>query len=253
MYQFFKRTVRSILPKSWLKRMEPGMRRILTVFYKGNKHLCPICETRLKKWIVNTNGYDLICPRCSSIQRKRLLFLYLQKELQIEEKKLDVLDFSPSKGLSRKLSSILGKHYVASDYSGELASNRYDITKVPLKDASFDLILCYHVLEHVPNDAAAMGELFRLLRPGGLLMAQVPFKDGETLEEDWINTPELREEHYGQNDHVRFYGRADFVTRLEKVGFNVEECAYSQQFHEKEIDALGLNPKEIIFLCRKRS
>lgn len=253
MYHGLKNIFKKILPSGWVKKTAPFIRKRVAWFYKGDKHLCPVCETRLKKWIVNTNGYDLICPACGSIQRKRLLWLYLEKEVRIKETPKKILDFSPSPGLSRKLEKILGKEYVPTDYGDEHSKNRFDITSLPLKENEFDIVLCYHVLEHIPNDKKAMQEIFRILKPGGLLIAQVPFKEGVTIEEEWINTPQLRTEHYGQNDHVRFYGKDDFVQRLAVTGFDVTMNEYSKQFHEKEIQALGLNPIEVIFLCRKEA
>ncbi|MFI5204541.1 MAG: class I SAM-dependent methyltransferase [Flavobacteriales bacterium] len=253
MYHGLKNIFKKILPSGWVKKAAPFVRKRVAWFYKGDKHLCPICETRLKKWVVNTNGYDLICPACGSIQRKRLLWLYLEKEIHITTSAKRILDFSPSPGLSQKLSKLLGPGYVPTDYGDAHSKNRFDITQLPLKENEFDLVFCYHVLEHITDDKKAMSEILRVLKPGGLLIAQVPFKTGETLEENWINTPQLRTEQYGQHDHVRFYGKDDFVKRLEKTGFEVTVSEYSKQFHEKEINALGLNPIEVIFLCRKEA
>lgn len=231
--------------------MYPALRSFITLFYRGKNHLCPVCETRLRKWVINANGYDLICPKCASIQRKRLLWLYLIREFNITEKPLRMLDFSPSKGVRNKLENTLHDNYFPSCFGKKHEKYQFDITAIPQPDAFFDLIVCYHVLEHIKDDRKAIKELFRTIKPGGWLLAQIPFRPGSTLEEEWINTEELRKQHYGQADHVRFYGKEDFMHRLQSAGFKVEAVEYARKFQEDEIRALGLNVKEVIFVCRK--
>jgi SAM-dependent methyltransferase len=201
---------------------------------------------------VNTNGYDLICPKCASIQRKRLLWLYLHREFNIDKNKPVILDFSPNRNIMRRLKEKLGKNYHTTDYQNPRTDFQYDITNINCADEMYDLVICYHVLEHIDDDKKAMKELYRILKPGGILLSQVPFRENAaTLEDAQINTPELREQHYGQDDHVRYYGKQDFIDRLETTGFKVNPTLYAKTFSAQEIEYFGLNEMEVIFVCIK--
>jgi SAM-dependent methyltransferase len=136
---------------------------------------------------------------------------------------MSVLDFSPSRCLYRKLKNYPGISYISTDLSGDfLADRQYDITAIDAPDNRFDLILCYHILEHIPADQVAMRELRRVLKPGGTCLVQTPFKSGEIYENPAVTTPEERLQHFGQEDHVRIYSIQGLKERLEGAGFAVE-------------------------------
>jgi predicted SAM-dependent methyltransferase len=127
---------------------------------------------------------------------------------------------------------------------------RLDVTRLPFSADSFDAIYCSHVLEHVPDDAAAMAELHRVLRRPGWAILQVPVLREVTDEDPTVITPEERLQRFGQQDHVRVYG-LDYVDRLERNGFVVYVDDYVQRLPAARRTYLGLNPKENIYLCRK--
>jgi len=131
---------------------------------------------------------------------------------------------------------------------------RVDVCSLPFVTNSFDILFCNHVLEHIPADRLAMLELFRVLRPGGWALLQVPINKqcSQTLEDDSIVLPEERERYYGQFDHVRQYG-TDFQSRLTGAGFDVEAIKYSDTLSVAVIKQCGLDPEEIIYLCRKNN
>ncbi len=132
-----------------------------------------------------------------------------------------------------------------------LIKNHFDITQLPFAENYFDLIICYHVLEHVTDDRRAMSELFRVLKSGGVVLLQVPFSENETLEDSSITSPEKRKKLFGQEDHVRYYGRRDFVSRLQQTGFKVEEIKYAKTLGEEKIRLYQLDKEEIIFKSSK--
>jgi ubiquinone/menaquinone biosynthesis C-methylase UbiE len=140
--------------------------------------------------------------------------------------------------------------YLSADLSSPLAMVEMDITHIPMPDNHFDVILCSHVLEHVPDDRKAMSELLRVLKPGGWAIIQVPLR-GDTTYENWdIVTEADRVTHFGQKDHVRMYGH-DILQRLLDTGFDAREVMYGYEFTEDEIKRLGLGAKYPIFHCRK--
>ena len=244
MYQKIKNVIFRIIPRSFFLRFEKWIRLFISLFYAGNKVHCPICEKSFSRFIGNNE--ELLCPRCGSLGRQRRLWLLLNNELKFE-KEDRILHFSPARVLQNKLRKVY-HNYITTDYVDEFpADKHYDITNIPEPDNSFDGIICYHVLEHIPDDKKAMDELFRILSPNGKLIVQTPFKDGDIYEDEAINTPELRREHYGQEDHLRIYSVEGLQERLKDVGFNSEIIDLS----EKDEKEQGLKFQEQIIVCRK--
>jgi ubiquinone/menaquinone biosynthesis C-methylase UbiE len=158
-----------------------------------------------------------------------------------------ILDFSPSRCLYRKLKKFKGISYQSSDLSGDfIADFQYDITDLKIEENAIDLVICYHILEHVPNDLQAMHELYRILKPGGKALVQTPFKEGAIYENDAITAEKERLEHFGQEDHVRIYSVSGLQERLENAGFLVEARHYlSDETH------FGLSTEETILVLTK--
>lgn len=253
MYNSLKNALKALVPAPLVKALEPQLRAVAALGYAGNNVTCNLCGHSFRAFAELRPGdadTDKLCPRCGSIQRQRLLWLYLQNELNIAQQQWRVLHFSPAKPLVKLLQS-LPIDYVTTDYEGVLADQRYDITNIPEEDSSFDLVLCYHVLEHIPNDAKAMAELHRILKPGGLLLAQVPHREQATDEDPSITDPAVRLERFGQEDHVRWYNRTDFSARLRSSGFEVEELKYAANLPSETQARNVLRPEEIVFVCRK--
>jgi SAM-dependent methyltransferase len=251
-YSFLKSFGKAVLPESFFYRSEPFLRKLISVFYTGNKYECPVCGFHASKFIPVHNGESHLCPRCGSIERKRLLWLYLDNEIEIQKKNnFRVLHFSPSSALRIKFESMKNIEYHPTDIFNPLIKNRFDITKLPFAENYFDLIICYHVLEHVSDDKKAMHELFRVLKREGVALLQVPFSENETLEDFSVTNPEERKKLFGQEDHVRYYGRRDFTSRLQQTGFKVEEIKYANTLGEEKIRLYQLDREEIIFRCEK--
>lgn len=242
MYNSAKQLLLKFVPREWLIKNEETFRSIYSLLYSGNEHQCCVCNKKLKSFIQLPNN-DLLCPKCGSLARDRRLWLNEQPLLQ---NGVTFLDFSPSRCLARRLVKKKNITYLNTDLSGNfIASYRYDITQLPLENNSIDLISCYHILEHIDNDAQAMSELYRVLKPGGTALVQTPFKEGDIYEDFSITTPQEREIHFGQDDHVRIYSVQGLKTRLEKAGFNVTVSKYEAE------DYHGLTAEVTLKLSKK--
>lgn len=216
MYTTLKKLLLKIAPKQLLLKNELALRSIYAFRYRGKNHLCPICKKGNKKFIKLPDGDDL-CPFCGSRSRTRHLYSYISEQHLISG---SILHFSPSRSLFRVLKKEPGIDYVTSDFEDEfMAQFKYDITAIPRPENSFDLIICYHILEHIPDDMAAMRELSRVLKSSGTCLIQTPFKEGEVYEDPTITTPGGRLEAFGQEDHVRIYSIEGLKERLLANGF----------------------------------
>jgi SAM-dependent methyltransferase len=231
--------------------------------YAGNRFQDPICGHRFRRMLPSSSGSpDAWCPRCWSAERHRLLWLYLVRETPITTSRLRVLHFAPERGVESRLRALRNLDYVTADLSPGRAMVQADLTALPFGDHEMDIVLCSHVLEHIPDDQAAIREIFRVLKPGGWAIMQHPIDRGRaTTFEDWsIQTPEQRDRAFFQFDHVRIYGR-DIEDRFRSVGFAVEMIRYIDRVAPWERDRFrlaqvpGPHPErdleaDMIYLCR---
>jgi SAM-dependent methyltransferase len=231
MYEKFKFLFRRILPQHLLFRYETTFRSILYQIYRGTKYQCNICGKHLRRFIPLGNN-EKLCPACGSLARNRRLWDLLGKEFLREG--MRVLDFSPSRCIYRKLKSNSLINYISSDFVGEfMADKHYDITNIPEADESFDLVICYHILEHIEDDRKAMKELYRILKKGGHCLIQTPFNEDEIYENPSITLPEERRNHFGQADHVRIYSAQGLCDRLAACGFTAEVHGFREEANNK--------------------
>ncbi len=220
MYQMLKKVALSVVPKKMLFENEIFFRSIFAFHLRGKNHECCVCGHGLKKFITIPDG-DLLCPFCGSRSRTRRLYSFLNENDLIDGK---VLHFSPSRSVYRLLKKNSKITYFSTDFEDEfLADYRYDITQIPLEKDFFDLIICYHILEHIENDKKAIEELHRVLKDDGICIIQTPFKEGTIYEDFSKKTSEERLQAFGQEDHVRIYSVEGLKSRLKENGFqNVE-------------------------------
>jgi len=168
------------------------------------------------------------------------------------QKIIKLLHIAPEKNLQKILKSFSHIKYISGDLNHLVADRKIDITNINFENDYFDFIICNHVLEHIVDDQKAMRELFRVLRPKGFAILQVPIskKAKETFEDFSITSPEEREKYFGQKDHVRIYGK-DYKERLESIGFKVELYDIKKDLSIQDIKKYGLNEEEILYVCRK--
>jgi SAM-dependent methyltransferase len=189
---------------------------------------------------------DAMCPSCLSLERHRLMAICERREELVAGN--DVLHFAPEEGMRKYFLSRHPKSYTTCDYMDEAADLKLNIEKLDLADNAFDVVICSHVLEHV-DDRRAIPELFRVVRPAGVVLAMVPLFEGcEASFEDPAKTTTEADRilYFNQHDHVRAYGR-DFRQRLRDAGFEVEEFTAV----EPDVSRHGLIRGEKVFICRK--
>jgi SAM-dependent methyltransferase len=222
-------------------------------FYAGDRYFCPICESSLNTFLALHRPYHLWCPVCRSLQRPRLGWLFLNSpEVEITRQPITMLHIAPEPALAARLMGLANLDYLSADLFDTTAMIKMDITDIQYPEHSFDLIYCSHVLEHVSNDLKAIGEFWRVLKPGGNAIILVPILGQVTFEDASITDPVERERVYGQHDHVRSYG-LDFVQRLEGAGFWVRQVRPEALASADEIERMGLPANETIFFCGKSS
>ena len=244
MYVFLKKIVRKLFPQKIIFKIEPILRKGYSLFFIGKKFHCTLCECSFNRFIHLKNG-ELLCARCGSLPRDRRLFDLLKSESLLQGK---MLDFSPSRTLYRKFKKIPDLEYFSSDFTNEFISDhQFDITAIKQDNNFFDLIVCYHIMEHVPDDRNAMSELFRVLKPGGNLFLQTPFSEGEMIEDSAITTGDERKKYFGQQDHVRVYSVDGLSERLKQTGFHVKVLRFKEQLDNRS----GFSENEIVLHCKK--
>ena len=189
---------------------------------------------------------DSLCPSCLSLERHRALAICANQEPLFEDK--DILHFAPEPGLTGFIRQKGVRSYKTCDLFKPDVDFRIDICAIDLPDQSFDVVLCLHVLEHVPDDRKAMAELRRILRPSGMAIVMAPIEEGldETYEDPSIVSRGDRLIHFGQETHVRYYGR-DLRDRLRDAGFSIHEWVSKEPYVLKH----GLRRGERVFLCTR--
>ena len=254
MSNLFKLALNSI-PRPVLIRISYLVRPFLKIYLKGTSYTDPIDGKSFRRFL--PYGYEnqrenVLSPSTLSLERHRLLWLYLKSETGFFSEKLKVLHFAPEQAFYKRFRKLKNLDYTTTDLNSPLADVKADICNLPFEDESFDFILCNHVLEHIPDDHKAMNELYRILKPGGTAILQIPqdLKREKTFQDDSITDPGERARIFGQYDHVRIYGR-DYFETLRKIGFQVEEVDYTSRLSEAEIDKFRLAKGEIIPVCRK--
>ncbi|MBH45300.1 MAG: SAM-dependent methyltransferase [Flavobacteriaceae bacterium] len=242
--------------RSFLIRMSLFFRPLLGIYFSGNRFTDPIDCSHYRKFL--PYGYEekirphALCPGTLSLERHRLLWLFLERETDFLKKKISVLHFAPEQVFYKKFKTYQHWDYTTTDIESPLADIKADICNLPFKDKTYDLILCNHVLEHIPDDLKAMSELHRVLKKEGTLIAQVPLDENRksTFEDHSVTDPQKRTEIFGQYDHLRIYG-LDYYDRLNSVGFSSKAILLQDRLTQEEIERFGLPKKEKIPVMTK--
>ena len=240
----------NLIPRPLLISMSIWFRPLIKLYFKGNQFTDPIDGSSYRKFL--SYGYqnlreNALCPGTLSLERHRLLWLYLTRKTNFLNQPLKVLHIAPEQVFYTKFKAIKDWEYTTTDLHSPLADIKADICALPFNNDQYDLIFCNHVLEHIPDDKKAMEELYRVLKKGGTLIAQVPLNEelDETFEDDTITDKKERTRIFGQYDHVRVYGK-DYYTRLNNVGFESKGIPFINTMSIEEIDRFGLPQKERI-------
>ncbi len=255
MKKLFKKVL-NIVPRPILIKMSYVVRPFLTLLLRGKNYTDPIDGKSFSKFL--PYGYEVqrdnvLSPSTLSLERHRLLWLYLKNETDFFTKPHKMLHFAPEQAFYKRFRKMKNLDYTTTDLNSPLANVKADICNLPFNDNAYDIIFCNHVLEHIPDDTKAMQELFRVLSPGGWAILQIPqdLTRQKTFEDDSITDPKERAKIFGQYDHVRVYGR-DYFDKLRSIGFEVEEVDYTEHLSTEEINRYRLSKGEIIPVCRKK-
>lgn len=225
--------------------------KVKNLWYKGNLKYCPCCDGSFRRFLPHVYRKSAMCPKCGSLERHRLMVLYLRFKTDYFSKKAKVLHFSPHAFLQKKFMEMPNLEYVSVDLNSSNVMYNMDITELLFKDNNFDCILCYHILEHVKNDNLALRELFRVLKPEGWAIIQTVVNPNleKTFEDPNIIEPKDRTIFYGHKDHLRIYG-TDFKNKLENAGFTVKVDLLTH--NKKLINYFGIYENETIYYCTKK-
>lgn len=199
------------------------------------------------------NMKEYSCDNCGASDRDRLMSLFLKNHIISQKKKLNVLDFAPSKPISNFLNQF-SLNYRSADLFMDDVDDKVDIRKMSIyEDEKFDLFICSHVLEHIDNDIMAMKELYRITKKGGKGICLVPIMlslDTTVENKEYLSSEALRWKYFGQDDHVRMYSKKDFVERLRSVGFNVNQFDM-EYFGKNEFERMGIDRKSVLYVVEK--
>jgi len=254
MKKFFKLILNTI-PRPILIRLSYVIRPVLAFALKGNTYTDPIDGKSFKKFLpygYGTQRNNVLSPSTLSLERHRLLWLYLNNETDFFTAPKKVLHFAPEQAFYKLFRNQKNLDYTTTDLFSPLADVKADICDLPFEDNSYDVILCNHVLEHIPDDTKAMQELYRVLKPGGMGIFQIPqdLNRAETFADDSITDQKERAKIFGQYDHVRIYGR-DYFDKLRSIGFTVIEEDYTKKLDSDLVERYCLAKGEIIPVCFK--
>jgi SAM-dependent methyltransferase len=246
--------------------------------YLGSEYQCPVCGVGLRAFrplwksywrdvakfapihppstMETLNLTAFTCPRCDAFDRDRLTAIYLDEVFRTFDRNRTyrLLEFAPGDALHKKLKSYPFIAYRSADLSRKTVDERVDLTDMAAyADRSLDIILCSHVLEHIPDDRKAMREIARVLKPDGFAVVLVPLVVGveETHEDPSLNTEALRWKYFGMGDHVRQYGKRDFVARLEAAGLNVAQLGI-EHFGAEVFRHAGIAENSVLYVARPR-
>ncbi len=245
----------NLIPRPWLISASYYVRPLIAWWYSGGPYKDPIDGKTFKSFL--PYGYEkvrenVLSPSTLSLERHRLLWLYLKHKTDLLTKPQKLLHFAPEQCFYNHFRESDTLNYTTTDLNSPLADVSADICNLPFADNEFDFILCNHVLEHIPDDVKAMQEIYRVLKPGGKAILQVPLENDRdlTFEDDSITDPKQRTRIFGQYDHVRVYGM-DYFDRLEKVGFTVKAVDYTKELSAEQVDRYRIAAGELIPLVSK--
>jgi SAM-dependent methyltransferase len=246
--------------------------------YLGSEYRCPICGVGLRAFrpvwksywrdlakfapihpptaMETLNLESFTCPRCDAFDRDRLTALYLEEKFRAFDpgRTYRLLEFAPGDALHKWLKRFAFIAYRSADLSRKTVDERVDLTDMAAyADQSLDIILCSHVLEHIPDDRKAMREIRRVLKPDGFAVLLVPLVVGldETHEDPSITSEALRWKYFGMGDHVRQYGKRDFIARLEAAGLSVEQLGI-EHFGAEAFHRAGIAENSVLYVVRPR-
>ena len=249
------KVILNTIPRPILIKVSYWVRPIISWYLKGNTYTDPIDGKKFRKFLPYGYGEqrpNVLSPSTFSLERHRLIWLYLKNETDFFSAPKKVLHIAPEQCFLKLFKKQKNLSYTSADLYSPIADVKADICDLPFNDNVFDVVFCNHVLEHIEDDKKAISELYRVLKPGGLGIFQIPqdLSLAKTYEDFSITSSKDRKKHFGQYDHVRVYGK-DYFDRLRAAGFKVNEIDYSKTLSEDSIIKYCLVKGEILPVCTK--
>ncbi len=249
------------VPRRYLQVVSHFILRIISVFYLGNNKQCTVCGRTFRKLLPYgriIKRKNALCPNCLSLERHRLMWLFLNTRTDFFTAELKVLHVAPEYCFIKRFKALDKLEYITGDIESPLADVKMDIRDIPFEDNTFDVAICNHTLEHVKEDLQSMKEFYRVLKPGGWAILNSPINEERdvTYEDFSITDPAEREKHFGQRDHVREYG-LDYTDRLAAAGFSVNTQDIIKDLSPEEVERYALlhygkmTAEELIYLVNK--
>lgn len=243
------------IPRPILIKVSYWVSPLVSFYFKGTTYTDPIDGKSFRKLLPYGYGkqrLNALSPSTLSLERHRLIWLYLKNETDFFTTEKKVLHIAPEQCFLKLFKAQTNLNYITADLYSPIADVKADICNLPFEENQFDVVFCNHVLEHIEDDKKAMSELYRVLKPNGMGIFQIPqdLKLETTYEDFSITSEEERKKHFGQYDHVRVYGK-DYFDRLRAVGFKVNEIDYSKTLSADLITKYCLAKGEILPVCTK--
>ena len=244
------------LPRPILIRFSYLFKLIAPYLYSGDNVECPCCGKSFRKFL--SYGYgkshreNVLCPYDLTLERHRLMWLYLKDHSNFFSKKINLLHIAPEQCFFSLFKKQKNLNYLTGDLISPIAEMHFDLHSIPLEDNRFDVIFCNHVLEHVDDADKVMKEFYRVMKPGGWGIFQVPidYNNSVTIEDKSVTDPRERERLYWQSDHLRLFGR-DYGEKLTAAGFKVTESNFINEIDPKLVERYALDKNEIVYYCQK--
>lgn len=251
----------NLIPRPVLQRVAEWIVPVVGLLYLGKGKQCPLCGCQRRKFMPYgyvTSRENALCPNCLSLERHRLLWLWLVRESDIGRGAMalpKMLHIAPEVALMRKFKKMYAStpdRYVTADLESPLADMHFDVQQIPLEAESFDAVICNHIMEHVEDDGKALSELYRIMRRGGwgVILSPVELEREKTFEDDTITDPAERTRIFGQYDHRRIYGR-DYAARLREAGFEVYDIDYKNELSKAEQELYALPADHLYIVCKQ--
>ena len=251
----------NLIPRPVLQRVAGWIVPVVGLLYLGKGKQCPLCGCQRRKFLPYgyvTSRENALCPNCLSLERHRLLWLWLVRESDIGRGAMALprlLHIAPEVALMRKFRKMYAStpdRYVTADLESPLADMHFDVQQIPLEAESFDAVICNHIMEHVEDDHKALSELHRILRRGGwgVILSPVELEREKTFEDDTITDRAERTRIFGQYDHRRIYGR-DYAERLREAGFEVYDIDYKNELSKAEQELYALPADHLYIVCKQ--
>ncbi len=250
--------VTRFIPRHLLQRVAHIALQVLSPFYRGSRFEDPINGVRYRKLLSYGRGDrsrpNALAPDSLSLERHRAVWMYLtgHSDMFNGGPGRRMLHLAPEYCFLKRFNRAEGLEIVRADLVSPWADVHFDVHEIPYGADHFDIIMGNHLMEHVADDRKVMSEYFRVMKPGGWGIFQVPMdrNNADTLEDPGVTDPAERERLYWQRDHVRLYG-LDYADRFREAGFEVEEIDLRALFGEERYERCALGGERYLQVVRK--